>query len=97
MRKNLIEVVGVLTQVLGNLSLNSRTLSKVRALTWADISGTKWKRVHDDELGTGLKPLVVLPDGRIQLRVSSEGTPLVLSSDYRRVRALDSVNEELEV
>jgi hypothetical protein len=49
------------------------------------------------ELGTGVKPLVLMPDGTIKLRAASEGVPLVLSRDLRDVKTLDLVNEELEV
>ena len=92
-----VRVAASLSATLGNFTLTSATLAKRRALTWASDNTNRWRQVTDVELGSGVRPLVVMPDGSIRLQVSSEGTPIVLSRDLRNVKALDPVNELLEV
>ena len=44
------------------------------------LSGTGMQaEIQDAQIGQGIQPLVLMPDGSVQERVASEGDPLVLN------------------
>jgi hypothetical protein len=45
------------------------------------------RQILDAELGTGLRPVVLMSDGTLRVRATTEGTPIVLGADMR-VRTL---------
>jgi hypothetical protein len=48
------------------------------------LSGGRVRQILDAELGTGLRPVVLMSDGTLRVRATTEGTPIVLGTDMRR-------------
>jgi hypothetical protein len=53
-------------------------------------------QITDAEIGTNLKPLVLLPDGSIKERAASDGTPLIYDPAIAGLRTIAS-NEILQI
>jgi hypothetical protein len=51
------------------------------------LSGGRVRQILNAELGTGLRPVVLMSDGTLRVRATTEGTPIVLGTDMR-VRTL---------
>ena len=51
----------------------------LRAVIYSARNGVT--QITNVEIGTGLKPIVVMPDGSLKQRLTSEGKPLVLVKD----------------
>lgn len=47
------------------------------------VSGTGYRQILDSEVGTGLKPIVMMADGSIQQRRTTEGIPVIVVLNLR--------------
>ena len=71
---------------------NTAAKTPVRALVL--INGAI-RQITDAQIGTGLRPLVIMSDGKLKERSESEGVPLIISAGF--IRCMNTSTETLQV